>query len=271
MRSGLRRLLVWFMRLYLQLTPISRGRRFLTETFVMPCLPPPPNSYTASLPRGGEIDLLYLEAIGLTHFVYGGFERAEVGFVQDFLSEGQRVVDVGANVGYFTVPMALKVGAGGCVVACEPEPGNLDRLHKNVSRNGLRNVDIRPTALGSYDGETTLRLGDDSAYHTTASTRDLPAITVAHETGEEVRVPVMRLDTLWEELGTPSLDLIKIDVEGAELGVLKGGVRLLREERPWIMLETQHFEHVAAFLRSLNYAAIQPSGFVIENFVFAPR
>lgn len=259
------------MRLYLRKTPISRGRRFLTEKFVMPFLPQPPCTYVASLPQGGKIELLHTEAIGLTHLLYGGFEPAEMTFVQDFLSEGQRVIDVGANVGYFTVPMGLKVGAGGCVVACEPERGNVDRLHGNVARNGLGNVDIRPTALGSYDGETTLRLGDDSAYHTTAAADDLLTITAAHETGESMRVPVTRLDTLWKELGTPPIDLIKIDVEGTEFEVLEGGVRLLREQRPWIMLETEHFERVAEFLSGLEYACIQPAGFFAANFLFAPR
>ena len=271
MRKRLHRLLVSVMRLYLRRTPISRGRRFLTKTLVMPFLPNPPNTYTASLPGGGQIELLYTEAIGLTHFIYGGFERAELQFVQHFLSEGQRVIDVGANVGYLTIPMGLKVGVTGCVIACEPEPENLNRLRMNVSRNDLRNVDIRPTAVGNHDGETSLRLGDDSAYHTTASPSDLLAITAAHETGRQVRVPVIRLDTLWEDLGTPSIDLIKIDVEGTELDVLRGSVRLLHKERPWLMLETEHFERVAAYLRSLEYAPVQPGGFFTANFVFAPR
>jgi FkbM family methyltransferase len=112
----------------------------------------------------------------------------------------------------------------------------------NVFRDGLRNVDIRRAAVGNHDGETTLRLGVDSVYHTTASTSDLLAITAAHETGEQVRVPLIRLDTLREELGTPSIDLIRIDVEGTELDVLQGSVRLLRKERPWLMLEREHFE-----------------------------
>jgi Methyltransferase FkbM domain len=86
-----------------------------------------------------------------------------------------------------------------------------------------------------------------------------------------MRVPVIRLDTLWEDLGTPSIDLIKIDVEGTELDVLRGSARLLRKERPWLMLETEHFERVAAYLRSLDYAPVQPGGFFAANFVFAPR
>jgi FkbM family methyltransferase len=166
----------------------------------------------------------------------------------------------------------IEGGSSGPAIACGPEAGNLNRLHHmNVFRNGLRNVDIRPTVVGKHDGETTLRLGDDSIYHTTASTSELLAITAAHETGEQVRVPVIRLDTMWEELGTPSIDLIKIDVERTELDVLQGSVRLLRKERRWLMLETEHFERVAAYLRSLDYAPVQPGGFVVANFVFAPR
>jgi precorrin-6B methylase 2 len=127
-------------------------------------------------------------------------------------------------MGYFTIPIRLKVGTSGCVISCEPDAETLNRLHMNVSRNGLRNVDIRPAAVGNYD-----------------------------------------------ELGTPSIAEIKIDVEGTEQDVLQGSVLLLREERPWLMLETEPFERVAACLRSLDYAPVQPGGFVVANFVVVPR
>jgi FkbM family methyltransferase len=229
-----------------------------------------PDTYTAPLRGGAKIELLYTEAIGLSHFIYQSFERAELQFGQDFLSEDSALIDVGANVGYFTIPIGLKVGGSGCVISCEPEAENLNRLHMNVSRTGLRKVDIRPTAVSNHDGETTLPLGDDSVYHTTAWTSDLLAITAAHDRRASARSRHPSRHPV-DELGTPSIDLIRSEVEGTELDVLQGSVRLLRKERPWLMLETEHYERVAAYHRSLDYAPVQPGGFVVANFVFAPR
>ena len=160
----------------------------------------------------------------------------------------------------------IEGGGSGPVIACEPEPGNLNRRHMDVSRNGLRNADVRPIAVGSHDGKTNLRLGDDSAYHTTASTSELLTITAAHETREQMRVPLIGLDTLWADLGTPSIDLTKSPSKGP---FLKGAcVSSAGNDRG--SCSRRSTSSVSRHI-SVRWTTVQPGGFFKANFVFAPR
>jgi FkbM family methyltransferase len=268
----LRSLLIDALRFYLVRTPINRGRRFVSATFFMPLLPKPPASFVATLPGGGIVRLLYTEALGLTHFTSGAFEEAEIHFLRQLLSEGQTVIDVGANIGYFTVSLALAVGPSGRVFACEPERENQRRLEENIRTNGLTNVVVVPTAIGDYDGEATLSLTNDSAYHTTAPDSSRLPLTVDHDTGERVAVRIARLDTIWRENGSPPVALVKIDVEATELSVLAGARQLLESNQPALLIEThEYLAEIREFLEPFEYSHRQPDGFETHNHFFEPR
>lgn len=138
---------------------------------------------------------------------------------------GATVVDVGANIGYNAVHAARRVGSGGRVVAVEPAPDNLTVLERNLAAARLPNVTVRPVAAGRDKGHRKLYLrGDTSAVNSL-----YPQSCYASVTGV-IDVPVERLDELVED----DPDLVKIDVEGAELEVLEGMERLLR--RPGLAL-----------------------------------
>ena len=130
---------------------------------------------------------------------------------------GATVVDVGANIGYNTVHAARCAGTSGRVVALEPTPDNLEVLRRNVAASGLANIVVEPVAAGRAEGERELFVrGEKSAVNSF-----FPASCYAHVT-EVLRVPVVPLDELVDEA-----DVVKIDVEGAELDVLEGMPRLL--------------------------------------------
>jgi FkbM family methyltransferase len=234
----------------------------------MPLLPSPPDSFIGNVPTGGKIRLAYRDAIGLSQFIYGSFERAEIDFLQRNVRPDSIVIDVGANVGYFTVALAQIVKEGGRVIACEPEPDNLKRLRENLALNRLHNVEVVPTAVGEYDGMTTLYLGDESVYHTTAVGGERLPITATHETGDALSVRLAKLDTLWKERGCPEVSFMKIDVEGTELNVFKGALGLLKSRRPTLVVETEHFDDVSRILAEFGYELHQPPGFFVSNFVF---
>lgn len=138
---------------------------------------------------------------------------------------GSTVVDVGANIGYNAVHAARRVGSGGRVVAVEPAPDNVAVLERNLAAARLSNVIVRPVAAGRHRGHRKLYLrGETSAVNSL-----YPQSCYASVTGV-LDVPVERLDDLVD--GDP--DLVKIDVEGAELEVLEGMARLLR--RPGLAL-----------------------------------
>lgn len=145
-----------------------------------------------------------------------------------FLRPGAVVVDAGANIGYNTVFFARKVGDGGRVVAVEPADDNLKVLRDNVLRNRLTNVTIAPVAAGRVRETRSFYLrGDISAVNSFYQES-----VYANVTGV-VSVPVEPLD----DLISGEADLVKIDVEGAELDVLAGMTRLLRSPRIRLVVE----------------------------------
>jgi FkbM family methyltransferase len=131
------------------------------------------------------------------------------------------VIDVGATIGYFAVHFARRVGSAGTVIAFEPGRENVALLRWNVTRAGLRNVRIVEAALGDHDGEGTLFLNPvHPADHRTFD---------AAEARPSRRIRVVTLDNM---LGDPDavarIALVKIDVQGAEMQVLRGMARTLK-------------------------------------------
>jgi FkbM family methyltransferase len=135
------------------------------------------------------------------------------------ISPGATVVDVGANIGYNTVHAARLAGPRGRVVAVEPTPDNLAVLHRNVQAAGLRNVVVEPVAAGRVTGVRELFVrGVRSAVNSFFAESCYASVT------DVLQVTVLPLDELVEGRA----DVVKIDVEGAELDVLEGMPRLLR-------------------------------------------
>jgi FkbM family methyltransferase len=136
-----------------------------------------------------------------------------------FLTPGAVVVDVGANIGFNTLYAAQRVGSTGRVVAVEPADDNVAVLRDNVQRSTLENIRILPVAAGRGAGTRPFFLrGEISAVNSFYRDSIYAAVSGV------VDVPVQALD----EMIDGDADLVKIDVEGAELDVLAGMTRLLR-------------------------------------------
>jgi FkbM family methyltransferase len=154
--------------------------------------------------------------------MFGRDEHAFLAQVLDALREGDCFYDVGANMGTVSVLVGLKLRrlGGGDVVAFEPNPLAVEETVANARLNRLE-VRVMPFALGSEDGQATLAVDLDCA-------RGTDSIVVAGASGQETReVAVRRGDAVTMELGaTPTV--MKIDVEGAELEVLRGFATTLR-------------------------------------------
>jgi FkbM family methyltransferase len=132
---------------------------------------------------------------------------------------GATVVDAGANVGYNTIYVSGLVGPSGRIVAVEPAADNVRLLRENIAANRLGNVLVHDVALGRIREVRSLFLrGDSSAVNSLFQ----PSV-YASVTGVE-KVAVVPLDDLVDGV----VDVVKIDVEGAELDVLGGMTRLLR-------------------------------------------
>jgi FkbM family methyltransferase len=146
-----------------------------------------------------------------------------------FVRPGATVVDVGANIGYNTLHAARRAGPHGRVIAVEPAPDNLEVLQRNLAAAGATNVVVAPVAAGAVPGLRELFVRG----RTSAVNSLFPRSCYAFVT-DIVRVPVVPLD----DLVAGGADVVKIDVEGAELEVLEGMPRVL--EKPPVLVVEWH-------------------------------
>jgi len=183
------------------------------------------------------------------------YEPGLTGRLAEWLPLGGVAVDVGANLGIYTLLFHQQVGAGGVIFAFEPDPQNLRWLESNIADNGLRNVRVRPVALGERAGESTL-------YQDVATTRTSSLVPDAWQPDAVPRravvVRVETLDALLDEVRR--LDFVKIDTEGFECAVLRGGLRLFERFGPRILVEVlvEHCAEVRALLEPLGYRFCDP-------------
>lgn len=138
---------------------------------------------------------------------------ADVDFLRHYIREGDRFIDVGANIGYYTILAAITSGPKGDVISIEPNPAIFNYLTANVSLNHLPNVKAHNVALGASAKGVYLHLHPkDDTQSSIGTEGDSPVSMVA-------------LDDLIEE--SSSHDLVKIDVEGYEKFVIEGGMKTL--------------------------------------------
>src|SRR5829696_6753140 len=167
--------------------------------------------------------------------------------------EGDVVVDIGANIGRYTIISSKRVGTKGKVVAIEAHPGNFEILNRNIKLNQLTN--IIPLNYAAYSKETKIKLyvPDEESGYTIYH-------TLMERTGKKfVEVNANTLDYLLQlnEIRQEEVNWIKIDVEGAEFEVLKGATNVLSKSKDIALLIELHgldnYRPIVEFLSSYNF------------------
>jgi FkbM family methyltransferase len=166
--------------------------------------------------RGFTYYVNHLETFGISRWLLSGGDYCaeEVDALQSVLRPGDVFVDVGANIGFF-VPIASKaVGQTGRVVAIEPTPAHLDLMRRTIRANQLANVTVIPAAVGDHEGQITLyqsavNTGDN---HTYPRPGDADGLTV----------PLVTIDAALAQLGIKRVDVMMMDIQGAEGFALRG-------------------------------------------------
>src|SRR5260221_2356877 len=148
-----------------------------------------------------------------------------------FAPKGGVAIDVGANLGEWSVPLAKAVGRGGRVLCVEPNAVVADALAATLRVNNFRQAWVLPVGLSEAEGSGHLSVASGDS--------GLSRLTVAVAVGT-VPVSLRSLDAVVAEHGLARLDLVKIDVEGHERQVLSGGMKTLRQFRPALVLESGH-------------------------------
>jgi FkbM family methyltransferase len=162
---------------------------------------------------------------------YGDWFEQEMEFWRDQIQPGMAVIDVGANVGIYTITAARRVGKTGRVIAVEPFSNCVQCLQETCRVNDLNWVTVCRSAASDRNGTIRLALHDASELNQVITTED----ELASGTYEEV--PCFSLDTLIEQEKLHQVDFLKIDAEGHELQVLQGSDRLLQRFSPTILYE----------------------------------
>jgi FkbM family methyltransferase len=160
-----------------------------------------------------------------TYLIYKGlFEAGPIDGLSTLVSVGSTTIDVGANIGFFSLRFARWVGPSGRVVAIEPEARNVASLSRRVQRAGIGDiVECVAAAAADQPGEVLLAVtpGHPADHHLSDSGVTVPAVTLDELLADDPR----------------RVSLIKIDVQGAEAMVLAGAERVIEKHRPAIFVE----------------------------------
>jgi FkbM family methyltransferase len=199
----------------------------------------------------------------------GNYEVAETRFCENRLRPGMTGVDAGAHIGLYTLLFARLVGPAGHVYAFEPAPANRRRLEENIALNHVDNVVVEEAALFSETGRVVLNLFPDQlgAWHSLGrplmTDPERPYATVTPSSSLEV--PCTTLDDYATKHQIERIDLLKVDVEGAEADVFAGSRSLLASRRVSVVLfevslvQTEALGHAAA----AAFKELESAGFVV--------
>ena len=210
-----------------------------------------------TLPWGLKIRVRPYETIGSCIWRLGIYDLCVSESICRLLDPGECAVDVGANIGHMTSVMATRVGQTGKVIAFEPHPWIYKELNVNVRNwaklSGMGKIITQNVALSDHCGDGLLNIPDDFEKNRGLAT----LISDKKKTGFNGRVCKVSLKTLDQVIGkTDRIGILKIDVEGHELEVLKGGVQLINRHaiRDIIFEETgQSPTPVTEFLENKGY------------------
>lgn len=175
--------------------------------------------------------------MGSQIFWYGSYSRHQLRLMNRILRPGMTVMDVGANAGEVTLFAAKRVGPAGRVFSFEPLDAMADRLSLNVAMNHLEQVEVVRLGLSDFDGEVPIYSAAET-FHDGTRHEGLGTIYAAGPRTEELqRITLTTADGWASANELDRLDVMKIDVEGAELPVIRGAIGLIEEHRPWLFLE----------------------------------
>ncbi|HEY5674999.1 MAG TPA: FkbM family methyltransferase [Malonomonas sp.] len=170
--------------------------------------------------HGFQMDLSTTrKGISKSLYLFGTREEDHRIILEEELQPGDRVLDIGANIGYYALLEASLTGRSGQVIAIEPDPLNLELLQRNVTLNGWQQrIEIRAQAVSDRSGRRTLQRARKSNCNYLTD-ENLP------ENAERISVETVAIDQLLLEL--PPIKLIRMDLEGQEVDIFRGLVGLI--------------------------------------------
>lgn len=238
--------------------PLSRGQgRFVQYPVVQRFAEGLPGEMETRTRSGVPIFVSPQDYLGRMIYFFGTHEPANLALLRRLLPPNGVFWDIGANYGLFSLELS-KSHPNSRIVAVEPQPRLVRLLQKSLQTNPTARIRVLEKAVASTAGTLTLSVPSDSFARASLVER--------FEGGSTFTVETVPLDALIEHYGSP--DVVKIDVEGAELDVLRSGVELLRNQGPTILMEVNDARHTELgsietihFLADLGYDFFAVPGF----------
>lgn len=203
---------------------------------------------------------------GKDRYGVDGYDRLNFSVVESLVGEGDICFDVGANVGVYSCVFGRLSGDAGRVHAFEPATPIRSKLRRNLALNGLDMARVNPFGLGASEEERTFFEVKPGTYRGGISSFVANENTHGTESGSVVErtVRVRRLDDYVAEAGVERIRILKIDVEGFEAEVLRGGAETLSTHRPFVLFEYDHGRHsgeldaMRAIFEAAGYEGLEP-------------
>lgn len=200
----------------------------------------PVGLYEVKIAAGGNEGMqMFLDLKSEKDYWLGTYEPELQDVVLDLVNSGQTVYDIGANIGYFTLLFAKRVGSKGHVFAFEALPTNVDRLKNNIGINGFEDsVTVVHAAVQDRSGKSEFLIGPSTGMGKVAGSGGRSRV----EYEESIHIDGIAIDDFIDVFGNPSPDIVKIDIEGGEILALPGMDKLLLGRRPILLVELHGFE-----------------------------
>lgn len=249
-------------RLYLRSCPVEAGK-WRVESFLRKL--PVSKTVVAITKVGTTMELDTTDFLQSTIFYTGDWEPPITKKLSEILRAGDVFIDVGANIGFFSLYAAKLVGPRGRVISFEPNPSSAEILEKNIAMNGFKNITVVRKAVSNTPGELTLHI---------PANNNVGGASLVHrgETLRTVQVPVDTLDSVLAGLQVTNPKLIKFDIEGAELNAVQGGRKILSTPHIAALLEiSERSLQLFGGSRHALFQTLQELGFTKSSVVTQPR
>jgi FkbM family methyltransferase len=197
--------------------------------------------------RGHRMHLDAADSLRLS--VFGIHEPEETHWIEANVPVGGVVIDIGANIGYYTLLLARRVGPTGRVYAFEPDPTNFALLRENTTLNGYENVVLEQKAVSNISATATLHQSD-------SNTGDHRLYQTSDEVRRSIRVESTRLDDYFRDINT-RIDYIKMDIQGAECLTVAGMGQLL-SQHPEVIVTSEFWP------KGLSAAGCDPAEYLVS-------
>ena len=233
MTEGIKKPLRALFRTAMQFYPREYGKYSILMKLYFPYLAPTsPTKEVVTLHDGIRMELVLNEYVQSQLYLFGAFEPATVKVLKRLVKSGDTVLDIGANVGYISLVLAKCVGKNGKVFSFEPDSKNFALLNRNIALNP--DCYIKPIALAVSDSHQPIRLYHAKFDFNAGAHSMLPS---EKHSSDFVEIEATTIDEFVTSHGLKKVDVIKIDIEGAEMKAFNGMTETLRNSRPLIVCE----------------------------------